>query len=114
MESFDPQGVTPYSGPFGNSELLHLLRRTLFGVNASDLAFFKGKSLEEVVDFLLDFNTDPGHLPIRAYSGRNLTTFDSGVPFGASWVGIKPIPTEQSPEGARRGSYKQWWKRSLI
>jgi len=109
MESFDPQGVTPYSGPFGNSELLHLLRRTLFGVNASDLAFFKGKSLEEVVDFLLDFNTDPGHLPIRAYSGRNLTTFDSGVPFGASWVGIKPIPTEQSPEGARRGSYKQWW-----
>ena len=48
--------LLPYSGPFDSPELLHLLRRTLFGVSKADLNFFKNKSLNEVVDALLTFN----------------------------------------------------------
>ncbi len=101
--------VKPYSGTFGKNELIHLLRRTLFGVSPSDLKFFEGKSLNEVVDYLLDISPSPPAPPIRAYQGRALTTFDSSVPFGETWVNTKPLDTEQSPNGARRGSYKQWW-----
>ena len=101
--------VKPYTGTFGKPELMHLLRRTLFGVSPSDLKFFEGKSLNEVVDYLLDIPTSPPSPPIRAYQGKALTTFDSGVPFGETWVNTRPLDTEQSPNGARRASYKQWW-----
>ena len=101
--------VKPYSGPFGKTELIHLLRRTIFGVSPSDMKFFEGKSLNEVVDYLLDVPLTPPTPPIRAYQGRALTTYDSGVPFGETWVNTRPLDTEQSPNGARRTSYKQWW-----
>ncbi|HNR08290.1 MAG TPA: DUF1800 domain-containing protein [Saprospiraceae bacterium] len=104
-----PQAVTPYTGPFGKAELLHLLRRTLFGVSPADLKAFEGQSLEEVVDHLLDIPILPPPPPIRAYQGRNESVFDTGVPLGTTWVNSKPIAGEQNPNGARRGSYKQWW-----
>lgn len=101
--------LTPYSGPFGKPELIHLLRRTLFGVSPSDIKFFQGKSLTQVVDMLLDIPATSPDPPIRAYQGKALTTFDSTVAFGSTWIDTKPIPSEQDPNGARRGSYKQWW-----
>jgi len=109
MVNFAPQAVTPYTGVFGKSELLHLLRRTLFGVSPGDLKAFEGKSLNDVVDQLLNLSTIAPLPPIRAYQGRALTSFDSTVPYGQTWVNIKPLPAEQNPNGARRGSYKQWW-----
>ena len=101
--------VKPYTGSFGKPELLHLLRRTLFGVSPSDIKFFEGKTLTQVVDILLNIPSTVPAPPIRAYQGKALTTFDSTVPYGATWIDTKPISTEQDPNGARRGSYKQWW-----
>ena len=114
MLNFDPQAVTPYSGSFGKSELLHLLRRTLFGVSPGDLKAFEGKSLNEVVDQLLNIPSTPPLPPIRAYQGRALESFDSAVPYGQTWINIKPNPAEQNPNGARRGSYKQWWVQLMV
>jgi uncharacterized protein (DUF1800 family) len=101
--------LTPYTGPFGKPELIHLLRRTMFGVSPSDIKFFSGKNLDQVVDMLLDVPQAAPEPPIRAYQGKATTTFDSTVAFGSTWVETKPIATEQDPNGARRGSYKQWW-----
>ncbi|MEP7323723.1 MAG: DUF1800 family protein, partial [Saprospiraceae bacterium] len=101
--------IKPYTGTFGKSELLHLLRRTLFGVSPADLKFFEGKTLTQVVDILLNIPATIPDPPIRAYQGRATTTFDSTVTFGTTWVDIKPLPAEQDPNGQRRGSYKQWW-----
>ena len=114
MLDFGPQVVTPYTGIFGKSELLHLLRRTLFGVSPGDLKTFEGKSLTEVVDALLNFSPIYPPPPIRAYQGRALASFDSAVPYGQTWVNIKPNPAEQNPNGARRGSYKQWWVQLMV
>ncbi len=109
-----PQAVVPYTGPFGKAELLHLLRRTLFGVSPADLKAFEGQSLEEVVDHLLEIPGLPPSPPIRAYQGRNETSFDSGVPLGTTWIHSKPVANEQNPNGARRGSYKQWWVQLMV
>ena len=37
-------GLSEYKGSFGESEILHLCRRTLFGVKKSDVDFFKTKN----------------------------------------------------------------------
>lgn len=36
-------GISEYTGPFTDVHILHLLRRTLFGVTPEDLAFLKPK-----------------------------------------------------------------------
>jgi len=47
-------GTAAYKGTFGKVELMHLLRRTLFGVKISDYNVYKGKTLEQAVDALLN------------------------------------------------------------
>ena len=38
-------GIAEYKGTFGDAELIHLLRRSLFGVSMADIKKFKGKTL---------------------------------------------------------------------
>jgi uncharacterized protein (DUF1800 family) len=60
--------IKPYTGTFGRKQLLHLLRRTLFGVSNTDLKAFEGKTLDQVVTALLDvtdFNPAP---PLNDYA----------------------------------------------
>ena len=34
-------GLAPYTGPWGRAEVIHLLRRTLFGPTKSDVDYFQ-------------------------------------------------------------------------
>ena len=110
--------LLPYSGPFDSPELLHLLRRTLFGVSKADLNFFKNKSLNEVVDALLTFNnTVPP--PIKYYGLRvnNLpdpSMLDTEVKYGETWVNTPINNQTNSPDGSRRESIKAWWMGLMI
>ncbi|MBX7163135.1 MAG: DUF1800 domain-containing protein [Saprospiraceae bacterium] len=105
--------LTPYSGPFGKKELLHLLRRTLFGVRISDLRQLNGKSLISVIDLLLkDPPPDAGPLKTYFTVSNNVKTdnLDTTVPMGTSWANIPiPIGANPNPNGYRRLSYKNWW-----
>ncbi len=56
-----------YSGPFGKSEVLHLLRRTMFGVSKADLNFFMGKSLSESIDLIINAPATSPNPPVRTY-----------------------------------------------
>ncbi|HTF80944.1 MAG TPA: DUF1800 family protein [Cytophagales bacterium] len=62
-------GITPYTGSFGRTELLHLLKRTLFGVKKEDLAHFAGKTLSQVVEELAGpIPTAIPSYPLRDYN----------------------------------------------
>ncbi|MEZ4740200.1 MAG: DUF1800 domain-containing protein [Flavobacteriales bacterium] len=94
--------VTPYTGPFGRSELKHLLKRALFGASNADLAFFQGWDLSGVVDYLLSFSNDTTP-PLKTYWRLNGNTpdpslVDSAVPFGTTWVNTvnNPIAPDQA------------------
>ncbi len=100
--------IKPYSGAFGNPELIHLLRRTIFGVSPSDMKAFNGLTLDQAVDKLLTFNGTESTVPLRAYKGAD-KTIDVNIPFGTTWTGIKYNNSESNPDGFRRASYKQWW-----
>ncbi|MBK6543939.1 MAG: DUF1800 family protein [Saprospiraceae bacterium] len=114
--------LKPYSGSFGKPELLHLLRRTLFGVSKPDLNYFKNKSLNEVLDILIPATPKLPDPPVRAYYNNidptkdtldkinNNGVIETVVKWGDTWI-AKPVQTNflASSNNNRRNSLKQWW-----
>lgn len=65
-------GIVPYSGSWTNSEIIHLLRRTMFGAKKEDVDFFIGKTMDEVVDYLLDVPGIQPIPPLKNYNSSNV------------------------------------------
>ncbi len=108
--------ILPYTGTFGRKQLMHLLRRTLFGVSNADLKAFEGKTLDQVVTSLLnvtDFNPAP---PLHVYTIGNRVdkipavagTEEVGIEFGKTWVNATTNGVGAN-DGQRRASFKAWW-----
>lgn len=120
--------LKPYSGAFGKPELLHLLRRTMFGVSKSDLNTFKGKDLTEVLNILVSGTPALPKPPLRAYFNNadpakdTLETYkdDQGntkiaVEYGKTWVNTAiPSNVIGNPSSQRRTSLKNWWTGQMI
>ncbi len=103
-------GLTPYAGTFGNNELIHLLKRTLFGSTKADIDFFKGKTMLQVVDALLTAPTSEAAPPIKTYGNKSDGTSD-GVTAGTTWVTAKE---NGNFDGERRSSLRAWWIGNMI
>lgn len=97
-------GLNNYAGAFGNMQLVHLLKRTLFGVKQADILAYAGKPLNTVVDALLTPGTAPSP-PVNNYNDSNYT--DANVPAGQTWVNA-PY-TDGTADSRRTTSYKAWW-----
>lgn len=97
-------GLNKYTGTWGNAQVLHLLRRTLFGVKQSELTAFKAMSLDDAVAALLNISTTAPSPPVNAYN--NGTAIDPDVPAGQTWIN-SPISPNYSFQ--RRRSVKSWW-----
>ncbi len=91
-----------YTGSFGRSEVLHLLRRTLFGFDFAQVKSFESKSLEQAIDTLLTAPTSAPTPPLNNYS---LRTNDPNVAFGDTWVNA---PFDVNFENQRKYSLKAW------
>jgi hypothetical protein len=76
-------GLSSYFPPFGRQEIVHLLRRTLFGVKQNNIKAISGKSLSEALDILLNAETVPAP-PVNNYNDANFT--DPTVQPGQTWV----------------------------
>ena len=103
-------GLTPYTGTFGREQLIHLLKRTMFGSTKADIDFFAGKPLTEVLNTLMTVPAAPTALPLRYYAARTGLA-DDPAPLGASWVDYKEDPNYNSN---RVGSFKQWWAGQMV
>ncbi|MDP4246707.1 MAG: hypothetical protein Q8932_12745, partial [Bacteroidota bacterium] len=62
-----PAGLTPYSGDWGTPQVVHLLKRTLFGATVQDIAFFKAMTPSQAVDTLLQPTATPASKPLNNY-----------------------------------------------
>lgn len=81
-------GVTPYTGTFGRAELIHLLKRSMFGVKKVDIDYFNGKSAQEVVDELTSgIPTAIPHYPLREYDSPVGQNGDGSVDWGGVALG---------------------------
>jgi len=99
-------GISEYTGTFGQAQLGHLLRRTLFGVTQADLQYFSRMTLDQVVAELLTPAPTPAP-PINEYDDANFT--DPAIPAGTTWVNATNQGTVAGTDSRRRISLKQWW-----
>lgn len=93
--------LLPYTGSFGTKEIVHLLKRTMFGVTKSDLDHFKNKTLPEIIEELLHPASFSQPLPVNDFDQVGLF-----VPYGATWVGA-PFNNAED-DGYRITSFKKW------
>jgi uncharacterized protein (DUF1800 family) len=106
-------GINAYSGSFTSVELTHLLKRTLFGVSQSDLNYFKGKTVSQVVDELLNPTAPLPDPPVKEYTvPTTATTPDTNIAIGTTWV--NDPNTDGTVASLRRASFKKWWMGVMI
>ncbi len=102
-------GLNPYAGTFGRDQLIHLLKRTMFGAKKSDIDTLQGKTLSQVIDILLTAPATDAAPPINTYA--TVAYPDTVVPLGQTWV---YAPEDGNLNGARRNSLKSWWIGNML
>lgn len=106
-------GLNPYTGPFTQTELQHLLKRTLFGASKADLDYFAGRTLPDVLGELLNPAVLIPPPPIKEYTtSTTATTPDTAIAVGATWVG--DLNNDGTVQSQRRASFKKWWMGLMI
>ena len=101
-------GLTPYTGTWGTNEIIHLLKRTMFGATIADITYFKTRTLNQAVTELLNVSATPPLPPVKAYA-NSVTAGDPdmGIAAGTTWVNINT--TDGGIDAQRVASLKSWW-----
>jgi uncharacterized protein (DUF1800 family) len=114
-------GLTPYAGAFGREQIIHLLKRTMFGAKRADVDFFVGKTLAQTMNILMTPAPTPVSPPLHyTVNARcvltttdkvycelpNLTTSTAAIAIGQTWVNNQE---NGNLTGERRNSFKLWW-----
>ena len=89
-------GLEPYTGEWGDRQIMHLLRRTLFGVTKEDLDQFRELNLAEAVNALLQYSPIPDP-PINDYYDE---TDEEPAGEGETWI------NEDYDNNLEGGSYR--------
>ncbi len=106
-------GVNPYSGPWTENEIVHLLKRTMFGAKKADVDYFKTRTISQAVDELLNPTAPQPLPPIKEYTTSTQPgTPDGNIAQGTTWV--NDINNDGTVQSQRRASYKKWWTGAMI
>ena len=108
-------GINPYGGPWGANEVIHLLKRTLFGARKADVDFFRMMSMSQAVDYLLNVSvaqTQPLP-PVKNYTNSvDPADPDNAIAQGQTWVNINT--NDGGVNSNRVASYKNWWMGQMV
>ncbi len=102
-------GLNPYTGPWGQKQMLHLLRRATFGASVAHLNILKTKTLNEAVAMLLT-HSGPVPPPVNDY---NNSVNDPDVPVGQTWVNT-PTSTVADVTSHRIFSLRSWFCQLML
>ena len=105
-------GLNPYAGSWTTNEVVHLLKRTMFGAKKTDVDFFKTMTMSQAVDYLLTVPTAAPAPPVKNYTiaagGTTPPTDpDYALAIGDTWV--NNYTNDGSVNSNRRVSLKAWW-----
>lgn len=107
-------GLDPYTGPWTTNEVVHLLKRTMFGAKKSDIDHFKAMSMSAAVDELLTIPAGLPTPPVKGYTNEDISASDPdyALPMGATWVNTH---SEDGQANYNRViSWKAWWVSLMI
>lgn len=99
-----------YKGKWDNPDVIHFLKRTMFGAKPGDVAYFKNISFKQAISEILDTASSTKTSPINNYNDDKLT--DENVPMGSTWV--NSMAKNGKINKRRRDSYKQWWIGNMV
>ena len=106
-------GLAPYGGVFGTNEIIHLLKRTMFGAVKADVDYFKTKTLSQAVNELLTVPVVPPLPPVKNYPNSvTAGDLDAAVTAGSTWVNTNT--NDGGVDAQRRSSFKSWWQGLMI
>ena len=106
-------GINPYSGPWTTNEVIHLLKRTMFGAKKADVDYFVTRTMSQSVDELLSPSAPDPNPPVKEYiTSIQPGTPDSNIAQGSTW--INDINGDGTVQSQRRSSYKKWWTGVMI
>jgi uncharacterized protein (DUF1800 family) len=107
-------GINPYTGIWGKNEIIHLLKRTMFGAKKADIDYFAARTMNQTIDELLNPTAANPQPPIKEYvTSTTLGVVpDTNILQGTTWV--NDINSDGTVQSQRRGSYKKWWTGVLI
>ena len=106
-------GINPYAGAWTEAEIIHLLKRTMFGSTRADINYFKTKTLDQMVDELLNPTAPIPTDPIKEYvTSTSATVPDANITQGTTWVNDKN--SDGTVQGQRYYSYKKWLVGTMI
>ncbi len=106
-------GINPYSGAWTENEIIHLLKRTMFGAKKADVDYFKTRSVSQSVDELLNPTAPQPGPPVKEYTTSTQPgTPDGNIAQGTTWV--NDINNDGTVQSQRIGSYKKWLTGTMI
>jgi uncharacterized protein (DUF1800 family) len=105
-------GLQPYTGQWTKKEVVHLLKRTMFGAKASDVSYFLGLTMSQAVDELLNPVSALPDPPLKEYDTSAAALPDTEVALGTTW--INSTNTDGTIQALRRASLKKWWTGMII
>jgi uncharacterized protein (DUF1800 family) len=106
-------GLNTYTGQFTEFEILHLLKRTMFGAKKQDVDHFKTMTLADTINELLNPVAVLPDPPLKDYTlDATVAQPDTSIAIGDTWV------NNVNPDGTvnyyRRVSFKKWWMGLMV
>lgn len=106
-------GINPYTGTWGANEVIHLLKRTMFGAKKADVDYFVNLTMNQAVDELLNPTASNPAPPVKEYTTSTQPgTPDANIAQGSTWV--NDINNDGTVQSQRTSSYKKWWTGTMI
>ena len=106
-------GLNVYSGQWTENEVIHLLKRTMFGATKQDIDYFKAKTLSDTIKELLNPTAPLPLPPQKEYTlPASVLKPDTNIALGDTWV--NDVSTDGSVHSYRVGSFKKWWMGLMV
>jgi len=106
-------GINTYTGAWTEQEIVHLLKRTMFGAANADINYFRTRTMSQAVDELLNPTAPNPTPPVKEYTTTTQPgTPDGNIAQGDTWV--NDINNDGTVNSQRRASYKKWFTGNLI
>ncbi len=102
------EGLQEYTGAWDTAQVVHLLKRTLFGAKFRDIQYFKNMTMQQAVDELLQTTPAPSTYPLNNYSVGGYTD-PSGVAPWQTWINTGITLADKELNEKRISSFKTWW-----
>jgi len=102
-------GLNPYTGPWTNKEISHLLKRTMFGSAKADMDYFRTMSPSQAIDILLTVPASLPPPPLKDYNNDDIDPTDADITVAQGTTWVNTITKDGTANAKRVASLKSWW-----